>query len=191
MIGSSGVRKLTDYLEQLLREQEREDETRAPEWFVLDRTGRAGRAAPADRGPETAGGEQAGPAADRSEGRGWSGEPDGESAAAPRETGTGAGSDSPGRVWPDPPQAVGTPRLRGVGEPSARGRMRAAGGAEVLYQRLRRSAAQAAYVRPAAPVYQSLGTAPAREIPAGLTPQGLDRVFQRDARRYDGGFTLY
>lgn len=60
--------------------------------------------------------------------------------------------------------------------------------AAVLYQQLRQTAAAAQYRGQAAAAAAFLPTTP-RTDPIPL--HELDRAFQRDARRYDGGFELY
>ena len=68
---------------------------------------------------------------------------------------------------------------------------KSAPGAAVLQRavRLRRAAAAAALPPPG----RGGETAPAGAAERGraLTAEGLDRAVQRDARRYDGGFSLY
>ncbi len=64
------------------------------------------------------------------------------------------------------------------------------GTAGTLYAQVRRTRAAAEY----AAARRETVTVPvpaAVPAPAPLGAEGLDRLFQRDARRYDGGFTLY
>ena len=64
------------------------------------------------------------------------------------------------------------------------------GTAGTLYAQVRRTRAAAEY----ATARRETVTVPvpaAAPAPAPLGAEGLDRLFQRDARRYDGGFTLY
>lgn len=64
------------------------------------------------------------------------------------------------------------------------------GTAGTLYAQARRTRAAAEY----AAARRETVTVPvpaAAPAPAPLGAEGLDRLFQRDARRYDGGFTLY
>lgn len=177
---------MTDYLERLLQAQERNEKAQVPDWFVLraepvlhPAAGSPDWTAPADglaagehTGNHTA--AQAG-GAGTAKLPGQAPEADAwlEAAAPSREEHTG----DEGRG-----EAEGVERPAGV---SGRN-----GGAEWLYERLRRSETQAGYGRTGAAY---LLTAPEPHTPAGrgLTPEGLDRLFQRDARRYDGGFTLY
>lgn len=66
----------------------------------------------------------------------------------------------------------------------------ASGTAGTLYAQVRRTLAAAEY----AAARRETVTVPvpaAAPAPAPLGAEGLDRLFQRDARRYDGGFTLY
>ena len=63
-------------------------------------------------------------------------------------------------------------------------------GAAWLYQQVRQSAAQAGYARPAQVFYPQETAAEPSGGPS-FGPEELDRLFQRDARRYDGPFTLY
>ena len=66
----------------------------------------------------------------------------------------------------------------------------ASGTAGTLYAQVRRTRAAAEY----AAARRETVTVPvpaAAPAPAPLGAEGLDRLFQRDARRYDGGFTLY
>ena len=64
-------------------------------------------------------------------------------------------------------------------------------GGEYLYTAARRARAaveQARVLQPAGPVVIREPAAVGGKWP---TPAELDRIFQRDARRYDGGFTLF
>lgn len=87
--------------------------------------------------------------------------------------------------------AEGAEALPGSELPS--GALEAAAGrgtAGTLYAQVRRTRAAAEY----AAARRETVTVPvpaAAPAPAPLGAEGLDRLFQRDARRYDGGFTLY
>ena len=87
--------------------------------------------------------------------------------------------------------AEGAEALPGSELPS--GALEAAAGrgtAGTLYAQVRRTRAAAEY----AAARRETVTVPvpaAAPAPAPLEAEGLDRLFQRDARRYDGGFTLY
>ena len=87
--------------------------------------------------------------------------------------------------------AEGAEALPGSELPS--GALEAAAGrgtAGTLYAQVRRTRAAAEY----AAARRETVTVPvpaAVPAPAPLGAEGLDRLFQRDARRYDGGFTLY
>ena len=99
----------------------------------------------------------------------------------------GPGAQSPGEGAPERPGTAG-------GREAAAGILRRSGGrgAEALYAGLARLRAAAAFagVRERVAVSLPEQTGPAA-VRAGLETADLDRRFQRDARRYDGGFTLY
>lgn len=76
--------------------------------------------------------------------------------------------------------------------PAAEGLYRALAGIGRVARMGRQTAAPSAGTEPPRPAGRER-TAPAGTggTGGGWTPEALDRVFQRDARRYDGGFTLY
>lgn len=174
---------MRDYLEELLAEQEEREEkdgTAGPDWagsvdLRMNAPGKTGerpqsaaQTAPSEREPSGAG-VYPGPvaAADMERETGKHG--DWRPMAAPTESRRGA------------PEL---PRPSGGGIHLVRERRRA----ERLYGRVRRTAEAAGY--------RGRGGADLAQVqpltaPGGLGPEELDRVFQRDARRYDGGFELY
>lgn len=199
---------MTDYLELLLEQEDesgREPEDERADWD-------AGTPAPAGTGrgeePERrrdAGRSGAWEAAVRTE----PGQPEsaarrgagtvGNALSSDRTAGTAAdaegAADSSAPGWPDGAGSVLTRRLAGgrvYGEQAAMQGAGRRGSTQVLYEELVRSRAAAAFsAQGAAPAGD--GTPERAEggfLPAALSPAELDRVFQRDARRYDGGFTL-
>lgn len=105
-----------------------------------------------------------------------------------------AGEEGAGTAGPSPEQAgtaeiAGTEQVRGAAEIAGMERVRGMALARQAGQR--RSAAQYSRQIQSRSVRWTLdrGTAGAGET--SLSPEGLDRLFQRDARRYDGGFPLF
>lgn len=86
-------------------------------------------------------------------------------------------------------EIAGIEQVRGAAEVAGMERIR--GTALARQARQRRSAAQYSRQIQSRSVRWTLdrGTAGAGET--SLSPEGLDRLFQRDARRYDGGFPLF
>lgn len=169
---------LIDYLALLLERQAREEEAAAPDWSVLNREKTEGQAGTAKENG-TAEMASAGIEAAVSV-----------SAAAVSPPGGKAGfmeqerrAETPDFAEPLPGAATGI--SGGLAEAVRRIR-----GAERLYQQVRRSQAQAGYSRPVSGVTPLMVPGFQTET-RGVSPEGLDRVFQRDARRYDGGFTLF
>lgn len=104
-----------------------------------------------------------------------------------RSPGRGAG-----RTGEDPASAVLTGEaLPGWGSPSVRDREDRTRGGESLLERGRRARAAVEYAAGRREPVAAPVPVPAAGGGKALGAGELDRVFQRDARRYDGGFTLY
>lgn len=178
---------MRDFLEELLDGQEDETREAPARWeeppVVLRRRGARGEAgeagtegglprppwiAAAARGEETP--------HTRPEGRGGRGVEAEQTEAARRGEAEGAepvAAGGGGQVW------APSPAVPGIGT-----------GAEGLYRKLLRTGRAAGYVR------RDMGAAAlshsgAEERGPALGAAELDLIFQRDARRYDGGFPLY
>lgn len=168
---------MIDYLALLLERQAREEEKRPPDWSVLGReraVGQAGTAEEKEAPPEAA------PAG--AEG----------AARAGAAAGMGGTADLEAQERLGEKLSFELPLSGAVTESNGgwMAAVRPAGGAERLYQQVRRSQARAGYSRPVSGVTPLAAVEPRPEA-RGVSPEGLDRVFQRDARRYDGGFTLF
>lgn len=173
---------MTDQIERALDALEEAREEEAPDWeWMLRRNAGAGGYAsvPGLEGSGRAAGFPPAPAehrevewagADRDLTAGLKDGWDQRGAALTGETMAEPGRDWEWRAGPE-----------GMAERSEMG--------ESLYQRVRRAGAAAEYAA------RSRGRQdPVRVAEAagrGLDPMELDRIFQRDARRYDGGFSLY
>ena len=166
---------MKDYIEDSLDRLEEEEE-RSWDWHeaaaVLPgkATGKSGQAAAQSRN----GTARREAAAEREGRRKTHADPE-----APTAVRTDAGMpEDPAEQWAgwSGPEPAAPP-----GQPAAAG----------LYQVLARLRAAAAYGTSAAGRTVVQVPAPAPEETPGLRPAELDRLFQRDARRYDGGFTLF
>lgn len=163
---------MTDYIELILGEQEeREEETAAAGLTGAIRRRRAGarRAAGAEDGAGIAAETAAEMAAEAASG-------------AAAETAAGSGPRRTGDADRLPVRPAGAKRLE-----EWTPRTGAGTGAAVLAARLRQAEAAAGYRAGGFTAPALTGQAAAR---AAGAPE-LDALFQRDARRYDGGFTLF
>ena len=183
---------MIDYLERLLAEQEAEEAAEELAWFGLETEALAGRGAPASAAARETAGSTGGSAAgvagvESSAGGAWNGAegPAQERGQTVSAAGTAAAavsgiSQTEGWVHGGLTVADGAPP----------GGTQRSTGAAWLYQQVRQSAAQAGYARPAQVFYPQETAAEPSGGPS-FGPEELDRLFQRDARRYDGPFTLY
>lgn len=181
---------MRDYIEDLLRRQavrEREEEE-PPRWTAAEPCPQARRSGRGKEEPAACGKREAwapvppGTTADLAEDGPYSGGRIAEAAPA-----GGAGAGVTGAA-----QAEGLPRLRGweaggfiAPEAGAR-----AAGAAVLYRGMRRTAEAARY-RGREGTREAAGRGLTVEARRAMDLEALDRAFQRDARRYDGGFERY
>lgn len=180
---------MTDYLELLLAGAEDEDREETAE---ADRPARPVPLA-AER---AAGGETRAPAPERrTEKAAAPGDPAGEIGTAAmaeelRRAAEGARKGTAAREWADRQAAQPPAARRDLPEGAVMGGESAPEAALLRRAvRLRRTAAAAALPPPG----RGGEAAPAGAAERGrtLTAEGLDRAVQRDARRYDGGFSLY
>ena len=194
---------MTDYLKELLEEQE--EEHRNETELVIPRSGEEWWTARRDTAAETdveKTGLTAGPgegltAAEVPERDLLTGRERGDRPAEEHleEQLTGlagmTGGPGMGAVPEKAAEAGMETRVRGLSM-AGPGAAKRTGGSGTLYGQLRRSGAAAEYKGRAGsadriiPLEKSGG-----EETAGLTPAELDLAFQRDARRYDGAFALY
>lgn len=194
---------MTDYLKELLEEQE--EEHRNETELVIPRSGEDWRTARRDTAAETdvektdvaAGPGEGLTAAEVPERDLLTGRERGDRPAAEHleEQLTGlagmTGGTGPGTASERAAETGTEVQARGL-DMTVRGGVGRTGGSGTLYGQLRRSGAAAEYKGRAGsadriiPLEKSGGGET-----AGLTPTELDLAFQRDARRYDGAFALY
>lgn len=194
---------MTDYLKELLEEQE--EEHRNETELVIPRSGEDWRTARRDTAAETdvektdvaAGPGEGLTAAEVPERSPFTGAEQGERPAGEhleeQLTGLAGMTGGPGMgAVPEKAAEAGMEvQARGL-DMTVRGGVGRTGGSGTLYGQLRRSGAAAEYKGRAGsadriiPLEKSGGGET-----AGLTPAELDLAFQRDARRYDGAFALY
>ena len=199
---------MTDYIEALLQEQEparTEDLT----WRVdgaesLVLPGEAADGADAAGGPGTAGGtETGGPGGRPAAARGWGalalrqagGLPEGERSAAGGGDIEALGSADLDAGGAETAQGAGETAALFLREAAAAGMAglapvrAAAGDAAAWADRALRESLAAQPARPPAET-RVAALRPAGPGGAAWGPEGLDRAFRRDARRFDGGFQL-
>lgn len=194
---------MTDYLKELLEEQE--EEHRNETELVIPRSGEDWRTARRDTAAETdvektdvaAGPGEGLTAAEVPERDLLTGRERGDRPAVEhleeRLTGLAGmtGGTGPGTASERAAETGTEVQARGL-DMTVRGGVGRTGGSGTLYGQLRRSGAAAEYKGRAGsadriiPLEKSGGGET-----AGLTPAELDLAFQRDARRYDGAFALY